>query len=62
MGDLLSDIFETIRLRGTFYFRTDYSPPWAVTVPEHRQAARFHLVIQGRCHVQLESGEDADLG
>jgi AraC family transcriptional regulator, activator of mtrCDE len=51
MFDLLSDIFETIRLRGTLYFRTDYSPPWAITVPAYAQAARFHFVIQGRCHV-----------
>jgi hypothetical protein len=49
MFDLLSDIFETIRLRGTLYFRTDYSPPWAITVPAYAQAARFHFVIQGRC-------------
>jgi AraC family transcriptional regulator, activator of mtrCDE len=62
MIDILSDIFETIRLRGTLYFRTDYSPPWAITVPAYAQAARFHLVIQGRCHVRLASGRDADLG
>lgn len=62
MADILSDIFETIRLRATFYFRTDYSPPWAITVPDYEQAARFHLVIQGRCHVSLPSGKTADLG
>lgn len=33
MTDVLSDIFDTIRLKGTLYFRTDYSSPWAVTVP-----------------------------
>jgi AraC family transcriptional regulator, activator of mtrCDE len=27
MFDLLSDVFETIRLKGTLYFRADYSPP-----------------------------------
>ncbi|HUS95528.1 MAG TPA: cupin domain-containing protein, partial [Hyphomicrobiaceae bacterium] len=62
MNDVLSDIFETIRLRATLYFRTDYSPPWAVTVPAYKQAARFHLVIQGRCHVGLPSGRAVDLG
>lgn len=60
--DVLSDIFDTIRLRATLYFRTDYSPPWAITVPAYAQAARFHLVIQGRLHVWLASGQTADLG
>lgn len=62
MSDVLSDIFDTIRLRGTLYFRTDYSPPWAITVPAYHQAARFHLVAQGRCHARLASGRAIDLG
>ncbi len=62
MVDVLSDIFETIRLRGTLYFRTDYSPPWAITVPSYAKAARFHLVVQGRCHISLPSGQIAELG
>lgn len=61
MPDVLSDIFDTIRLRATLYFRTDYSPPWAITVPAHEKAARFHLVVQGRCHVALASGRAVDL-
>lgn len=62
MIDPLSDIFETIRLRATLYFRTDYSPPWALTVPMQPQAARFHLVAQGSCHIQLASGRMLLLG
>lgn len=62
MTDILSDIFETIRLRGALYFRTDYAPPWAITVPAYEQAARFHLIVQGRCHVALADGPAADLG
>lgn len=59
--DVLSDIFDTLRLRGTLYFRTDFSPPWAIRVPDYEQAARFHLVVQGRCHVTMESGCAVDL-
>ncbi len=62
MKDVLSDIFDTIRLRATFYFRTDFSPPWAITVPAYQQAARFHLVVQGRCHVALATGLEFNLG
>ena len=54
--DLLEDIFDTLNLRGALYFRTEFSGPWAVTVPELAQAARFHLVMQGNCHVELVGG------
>ena len=62
MKDLLDDILDTLGLQGALYFRTDFSPPWAVTVPELEQAARFHLVVQGRCHVTFPSGAAVELG
>jgi len=55
--DILSDIFETLGLKGTLYFRTDFSGNWGVVVPDFAEAARFHLVVQGVCHVRLNSGD-----
>lgn len=60
--DVLDDILATLDLKGALYFRTDCSPPWAVQVPELRQAARFHLVVQGRLHVGFPSGAAVELG
>lgn len=60
--DLIDDILATLNLKGALYFRTDFSGPWGVTVPEHHGAARFHLVIQGRCHIRLLSGETVVIG
>jgi len=60
--DVLDDILDTLDLKGALYFRTDFTAPWAVTVPDYAQAARFHLVVQGRCHVQFTSGAAAELG
>lgn len=60
--DLIDDIFSTLNLKGALYFRTDFSPPWGVTVPELKQAARFHLVIQGRCYVKVAGSESVELG
>lgn len=60
-ADTLSDIFDTIRLRGTLYFRTAYSPPWGIAVPRYEQAARFHLVTHGHCHIALPNGHEAEL-
>ncbi|WP_164116400.1 AraC family transcriptional regulator [Sphingorhabdus sp. Alg239-R122] len=51
--DILNDILDTLNLKGALYFRTDFSAPWSVTVPVLEQAARFHLVVQGQCHVTL---------
>ena len=51
--DVLADIFETIQLRGTFYFRTDFSPPWGTTVPHLGRVARFHHVVQGRFWIRV---------
>lgn len=62
MKDVLDDILDTLGLQGALYFCTDFNPPWAVTVPELERAARFHLVIQGHCHVRFPSGQAVNLG
>lgn len=59
--DVLADIFETIQLKGMFYFRTHFSPPWGTTVPRQDRAARFHYVVKGRCYIQVEGGVPAEL-
>ncbi|MEZ5666796.1 MAG: AraC family transcriptional regulator [Alphaproteobacteria bacterium] len=60
--DVLNDILDTIELRATLYFRTRFTAPYAIAVPPYRQAIRFHLVVQGRCHVASDGAAGADLG
>ncbi|MEM7248586.1 MAG: AraC family transcriptional regulator [Acidobacteriota bacterium] len=55
--DVLSDILDATRLRGTLYFTTSLSPPWGIRVPRHGLVARFHLVARGRLWVRLEGEE-----
>ncbi len=59
--DILDDILSTLNLKGVLYFRTDFSGAWATTVPELPGAARFHLVVQGTCHVTFRSGASVTL-
>lgn len=59
--DVLSDVLDTVGLRGTLYFRTCSSPPWGVRVPQYQSAARFHLVARGRCLVNFENGTQVQL-
>lgn len=60
--DLLDDILDTLGMKGALYFRTDFSGRWATTVPDLNNAARFHLVVQGTCHVEIDGGGVVDLG
>ena len=55
--DILSDILDTLNMRGVFYFQTSFGGKWGVTVPDYEQAARFHMVVQGQLHVGFPSGE-----
>jgi AraC family transcriptional regulator, activator of mtrCDE len=59
--DVLADIFDTIQLKGTFYFRTHFSPPWGTTVPRHGRAARFHYVVRGRLWIRAEDHDPIEL-
>lgn len=60
--DILDDILDTLDLRGALYFRTDFTGPWAVSVPKFGSAARFHLVMQGQLHVTTACGAHLALG
>ncbi len=60
--DVLDDILDTLALEGALYFRTDFSPPWGVTVPDYERVARFHLVVEGQLYVGFADGSNAVLG
>ncbi len=59
--DVLSDILDVLQLRGTLYFRTAFSAPYSIAVPDLGNAARFHLAVQGRCHVVIEDEHEVVL-
>jgi len=56
--DILSDILGLMRVKGTLYFRTDFSSPWGVQVPAYRNVARFHLVCRGKVWLKVNGNED----
>ena len=60
--DILDDILGTPALSGVLYFRTDFSGPWGVQVPDLKGAARFHLVLEGSCRVEPAGIQAATLG
>lgn len=56
--DVLSDILRTFRIGGALYFRTEYSAPWGIELPEDGNVARFHYVKHGECFVVLPDREE----
>ena len=58
--DLLSSVLAQMKLQGTLYFRTAFSPPWGVRVPAFENVARFHYVHRGRCWLEI-AGIEAPL-
>ncbi len=57
--DVLSDVLDTLRLRGTLYFSTEFHQPWGLRVPALRRVARFHLVVRGALWVRVTGQPDA---
>lgn len=56
--DLLSDILGVMNLTGSLYFRSAFTAPWAIEVPNFEHVARFHYVHRGRCFVRLDGLSD----
>ena len=56
--DLLSDILSQLHLNGTLYFRTSFTSPWSVKVPEFEKVSRFHFAHKGRCLVRVNEHKD----
>jgi len=55
--DLLSGILNVMKMSGSLYFRTSFTPPWGVAVPHHQNVARFHYLHRGRCYVRIADQE-----
>lgn len=57
--NVFNDIVDTLRVRGTLYFRTEFAAPWSVLVPTYGNVARFHLVTGGHCWVRIDGVAEA---
>lgn len=45
--DVLTEILQSLQLRGRLYFRTELTAPWGIHVPSQENVARFHIVVRG---------------
>ncbi len=73
-ADVLSDVLQSLRIRGHLLLHEEYVPPWAVAVPDsvelarlleashHARAIAFHLVLRGQMTLQSRQGEELLVG
>ncbi|MGI9262914.1 MAG: cupin domain-containing protein [Woeseiaceae bacterium] len=54
--DVLGDILETLRFRGSIFFRSDLAAPWGMSLTE-TGIPRFHIVMSGDCFVGSDEHE-----
>ena len=53
--DVLGDILDTLRLRGSIFFRSDLASPWGMLL-QPTDSPRFHIALRGQCAVGSASG------
>jgi hypothetical protein len=54
--DVLGDILETLRFRGSIFFSSELAAPWGLSL-EMVGIPRFHIALLGECFVGGDSGE-----
>jgi AraC-like DNA-binding protein len=58
--DLLSDLLRDLRLESTVFCLFELRAPWGLR-KDSLEAAPFHVVIEGRCWLQLEGQKELEL-
>ncbi len=46
--DVLGDILDTLRFRGSIFFRSKLAAPWGMSL-EKIEEPRFHIALRGNC-------------
>lgn len=54
--DVLSDILETLRFKGSIFFRSELASPWGITLAP-MSAPRFHIAMTGNCFVGVDKSD-----
>jgi mannose-6-phosphate isomerase-like protein (cupin superfamily) len=58
--DSLSKLLRVANVHGTVYCLSDFRAPWGFHV-EDSAVAKFHMTLEGRCALELDSGERLNL-
>jgi AraC-like DNA-binding protein len=53
--DILTDVLDRVRLKGTVIFHYEFGRPWSVALPRSQDAI-FHFLSRGSASIELEDG------
>ena len=59
--DPLGEALHLLRMRGTFYCRTEATAPWALEMPAFADSLSFHVVTTGSCWLEVEGRHPVEL-
>ena len=59
--DPLGEALHFLRMSGTFYCRSELTAPWALALPPVSGCLAFHVVMAGRCQLEVEGAEASTL-
>ncbi|MGD8958085.1 MAG: AraC family transcriptional regulator [Chromatiaceae bacterium] len=59
--DVLSDILETLRFRGSIFFSSELAAPWGMSLPQ-MGIPRFHIALSGDFFVGTEAHHSVHVG
>lgn len=54
--DVVGDVLETLRFRGSIFFRSDLAAPWGMSL-EPAGIPRFHVALSGNCYVGIGTND-----
>jgi AraC-like DNA-binding protein len=57
-ADPLGEALHVLRMSGTYYSRCEFTAPWALELPAFPDTLMFHVVMSGRCWLEVEGVED----
>jgi AraC-like DNA-binding protein len=58
VSDPLGEALYFLRMSGVFYCRCEFTAPWGLELPEFRDTLMFHVIMSGRCWLEVEGEED----
>jgi len=55
--DPLGEALHFLRMSGVFYCRSEFTAPWALTLPAFEASMMFHVVVSGECWLEVEGAQ-----
>jgi len=52
--DVLADVLDTLRFRGSVFFRSKLAAPWGMSLSKLKNP-RFHIALSGNCYIGIDN-------